>query len=446
LNTTHLPRDASAILSGKLLHNDVNADENKFTEAHLLACERLQEHEEFANSEPRRLHSLALAPAFLFLLADMVEDADSSKTTSLFVEALNSKDHFFEIYCSNLVKSEEIIQAGMIRAGGMKRKVHEVKDEDAAIDGEPTLDEKLQMLMDDFKNTEMIEKNKFIRIVNKNSLAVAHTRLNENGKKGWSKLNISKKESGPSKNNGFIRDGVEELTDFKGDVYVTKVSKVFPLKNMSEDLKRKVKNVLSYDKDEDSEDEDIEENEYVTQSQDFPPYSQSKTSDTHVYCKSCYFQTRNKGEMKNHMKTHPRCHVCGVQCIDKSEQLRHIELNHQTFKCGVCRKDVKIAGRDEHMKSHIYDKAFEKGIKKGKVNKVKKVGSELEAEQIEKKDTKTTGYSIFRHETCEKLRGTKHRKGELMKAVNAEWAAAKKDCRNNAYEERAAKLTFVSMQ
>ena len=143
LNTTHLPRDASAILSGKLLHNDVNADENKFTEAHLLACERLQEHEEFANSEPRRLHSLALAPAFLFLLADMVEDADSSKTTSLFVEALNSKDHFFEIYCSNLVKSEEIIQAGMIRAGGMKRKVHEVEDEDAAIDGEPTLDEKL---------------------------------------------------------------------------------------------------------------------------------------------------------------------------------------------------------------------------------------------------------------------------------------------------------------
>ena len=143
MNTTPLPRDASAILSGKLLHNDVNADENKFTEAHLLACERLQEHEEFASSEPRRLHSLALAPAFLFLLADMVEDADSSKTTSLFVEALNSKDHFFEIYCSNLVKSEEIIQAGMIRAGGMKRKVHEVEDEDAAIDGEPTLDEKL---------------------------------------------------------------------------------------------------------------------------------------------------------------------------------------------------------------------------------------------------------------------------------------------------------------
>ena len=47
-----------------------------------------------------------------------------------------------------------------------------------------------------------------------------------------------------------------ELTDFKGDVYVAKVSKVFPLKNMSEDLKRKVKNVLSYNRDEDSEDED----------------------------------------------------------------------------------------------------------------------------------------------------------------------------------------------
>ena len=71
---------------------------------------------------------------------------------------------------------------------------------------------------------------------------------------------------------------------------------------------------------------------------------------------------------------------------------------------------------------------------------MKKVGSELEAEQIEKKDTKTTGYSIFRHETCEKLRGTKHGKGELMKAVNAEWAAAKKDGRNNAYDERAAKI------
>ena len=147
MNSTNLPRNAAAVLASKLLHSNVNSEDSEFIEAHLLACERLMELDEYSDCEPRRLHSLSLAPAFLYLLAGMLEAADNPKTTGLCVEALNSKEH---IYTNNLFKSEEIINEGMKIPESRKRKVTEVEEEDEAIDV-GTLDDKLEKLLGNFR-------------------------------------------------------------------------------------------------------------------------------------------------------------------------------------------------------------------------------------------------------------------------------------------------------
>jgi hypothetical protein len=402
----------------------------------------LVEVEAFVNTDSRKLQSLALNPSLVFLLSDLVEESEDEHTKALFAEALNSKEEYFILYAKSAMKADEILDE-MDKSRGKKRKYTETLDEVEDEIPLETIDDKLNKLLDELEEVPTSDVSKYLRLVNKNkSLAVAHTKLNEGVKDCWKKLKMTTKEAGKSVNNAFSKDNPKGTRE--KDFYITRVSKVFHIKDMGDQLRERVNKLFQLDSEfEDGTDDEKSEveNEFEKQSQDFPNFTQSKTSETLRKCKNCNFSSRDKDDMKDHEDSHPKCCLCGIRFPDDRQLERHVEAEHGTFTCDVCAKDINMKEKEGHVNSHKYDEAFEEGVKKGRVAKMKKVAKTKDNGETEKKKAKVTGYGLFRAEKMALLKGTLTGKGVLLKAVNEEWARAKADGRSKVYEERAAKET-----
>ena len=199
-------------------------------EKHLHTCELLSESK--PEYDARRLQSLALNPAMMFLLADMVEKANNEKTTKLFVEALNGKMEYFDMYVKNLEKSDKIIEVGK-RAGGRKRKFTDIEFEEEFVENmeNETTDEKLSKLLDYFEGVPLLNITKTVKVFDNKILAVAHTKLDDDDKK-WKRLEFSKKKVGKSVSKNFTKDDATEMVG--KDVHTCRVAKIFPLKDLNQ--------------------------------------------------------------------------------------------------------------------------------------------------------------------------------------------------------------------
>ena len=71
----------------------------------------------------------------------------------------------------------------------------------------------------------------------------------------------------------------------------------------------------------------------------------------------------------------------------------HIENNHKSYKCDICKKDVLEKEKKNHITKHANDKAFQEGIKKGKVSKMKSTKTAIEEKK--EKGKRETAYSMF---------------------------------------------------
>ena len=107
--------------------------------------------------------------------------------------------------------------------------------------------------------------------------------------------------------------------------------------------------------------------DHQSASQDFP-FTQSQTEETIKVCQVCRFATRNKLDLKDHMKTHHQCAQCGQFYLSKKELDYHVQ-NHMKVKCDLCSMDVRKDELFAHKFNHEKLKTFGRKVKKPKLEK-----------------------------------------------------------------------------
>ena len=139
-----------------------------------------------------------------------------------------------------------------------------------------TTDEKLSKLLDYFEGVPLLNITKTVKVFGNKILAVAHTKLDDDDKK-WKRLGFSKKKVGKSVSKNFTKDDATEMVG--KDVHTCRVAKIFPLKDLNPALRKKIRDIFKLTTPEDDDgDNEVDENDSIKPSQDFPNFSQSKTN------------------------------------------------------------------------------------------------------------------------------------------------------------------------
>ena len=289
------------------------------------------------------------------MIEEEVKEGGDDVVKQLFVEVFKDKDSFVENMVENLKKVGEV---ELEMTGGSKRTFSEM--DDYSVNEPEDLDAKIGELLDKFEGKDLVYVTKFFKVFSRNSqphLAVAHPR-------------IQKKAADLSYPISFkgnpLKTDCAALTNLDSDVMSGRgnTGPVFctlvPVKDLGESTRKRL-----YDRFNMEFDEDIEESTpEPSASQDFP-YHQSQTEETIKVCQVCRFTTRDKVELKEHMKTHCQCETCWKHFATPSDLDHHMQ-DHKKETCSECNKEIRKDEMVTHKMNHLKLKSFGKKTLKEK--------------------------------------------------------------------------------
>ena len=306
---------------------------------------------------PRKVKSNAHLYAAFRMIQEEVRETGDSVIEQLFVEIFNDHDSFVETLVDNLKKVEEV-ELEMV--GGVKRAIN---DDDDVPEEPADVNKTVETLLEKFAEKDLIFTTKFFKVTHKNNqpyFAVAHPRIQK--KAGELSYTISFK--GLS-----LKTDCVALTNMDADVMYGRENTgpafctLIALNDLAVDVKRKILDKFGMEIDESENGENYSE----SASQDFP-FTQSQTHDTIKVCQVCRFATRNKLELREHMKSHFQCDHCG-QFYSSKDELEHHSQNHMKVRCDICCLDVRKDELITHKFNHEKLKTFGKKVKKPRLEK-----------------------------------------------------------------------------
>ena len=385
--------------------------------------------------------SLQAIPLAIFLLIEEdVEEMEDEHLKALFVEAFGDREHFFNICIQELEKSESIIELHMDRTNFVERSVSVADDITDELEDEcipETQEDKISVLLDLFKDKDLVTLTKYIKVFNQNNrqiLGVVHAKVNSDYNKIFKKLKIEPDEEDVKHIKSFTKPNVDQISG-KGYLVAT-CCKIFHLKKFSRRLQDTILSLFNMEPIDDLNEEDAEE--ALAASQDFPEYSQSRTMSTLRICTICKFKTRNVGEYENHMVGHQKCKVCGLYFENEISLKMHDKSFHACKTCDNCGKEVLEINFKKHMNAHTIEKGYSKVVSQGKV-KASKSKAKTDNTSIKEKEKPSSGYRYFLKMTRPKLRNENPDASpqDMIKLLNAAWNREKENGRKKHWENAA---------
>ena len=297
-----------------------------------------------------------------FLIEKEVAESEDDISKELFVEAFGCRDDFIDTLMKALDRVDED-EAAMTEGMAMKVPAWiygdgETGEEDRATPATrpneaPAFDINRLVLdtLDIIKDLNIVDKTKYVKVFHtkETSLAIQHTKIKALAKqKGLDQPNFqAQKKNYPS----FVTLNTETFTKMSasashgssntGPGFCTAII----LSKLSAEVKLRVPEDFGLSNNEMLIDEAPEDDTMdidSTASQDYPEFSQSKSSETLKVCEICNYKTRSKFDFNKHMEGHPRCPVCKKTFKDEESVAAHIEV-HQTDKCNECGLNVAVS-------------------------------------------------------------------------------------------------------
>ena len=331
----------------------------------------------------------------------------------LFVEVFKDRESIIESLVENLKKVEEI---EVEMTGGLKRTFSELDDESAREQPED-LDAKIDELLTKFEQKELVHVTKFFKVISRNGqphLAVAHPRICK--KAGDLSYPINFK--------GFtLKTDSAALTNMDSDVMIGRGNTgpafctLVPVKDLGDETKRRLFTRFNMEYIDDIE----ETSAGPSASQDFP-YTQSQTEETIKVCQICCFATRDKMELKEHMKTHYQCETCCKYFSSKPELENHTP-EHMKEMCSECKKEIRKDEMVTHKMNHMKLKSFGRKILK------------------EKSVKPATGYGMWQSEERKRILETNPGMNfnDVSSELGRRWRLVSKECKN-VWKQKAVDL------
>ena len=321
----------------------------------------------------------------MFLLIEQdVEEMDDEELTALFVEVFGDREKFFNMCIRELEKAEAIINLHMDQANSCSR---DVVDEDSieCFEMPESREDKIQILLDLFKEKDLVTLTKYIKVFVQPKgkvLAVAHAKLNADFEKIFKKLKFRPDDDDIAHVKSFTKPDGDRMAG-KGSMTATSC-KIFKFSYFSRKFRENLLNLFNMNPEEHAEDDIVDEEIGVAQSQDHPTHVQSRTSNTLRLCSCCKFRTRNEMEFSNHMKEHSMCPECGLVFKNVTDLSHHHKSFHAKVDCSKCGKLILEVNLAKHMDGHLTENSYKKVVKRGKVSS-----------KTESKDAKITAYRVF---------------------------------------------------
>ena len=390
--------------------------------------------------------SLQAIPLAIFLLIEEdVEEIEDEHLKALFVEAFGDREHFFNICIKELEKSEAIIELHMDRTNLVERSASVTDDNTDEPDEEyiqETQEDKINVLLDLFKDKDLVSLTKYIKVFNQNNrqiLGVAHAKMNSDYNRLFKKLQLEPDEEDVKHIKSFTKPNVEQISG-KGCMVATSC-KIFYIKKFSRQLQDTILSLFSMEPIDDMLDEDSEE--ALAASQDFPEFSQSRTMSTLRICTICKFKTRNVEEYEDHMGGHQKCKECGLYFENETSLKLHDKSFHACKTCDKCGKEVLEINYKKHMNAHNIERGYSKVVSRGKV-KASKSKAKPDDASVKEKEKPSSGYRYFLRMTRPKLRNENPDASpqEMIKLLNTAWNIEKENGKKKHWENAAKEATF----
>ena len=136
------------------------------------------------------------------LIKEDVEAANDEEISALYVEAFGDNEKFFNVCLKEIEKAEVIIEAHMDRSNMQERDLPynmDDCDQDIANELPGTQEDRIQVLLNLFKDKDMVTLTKYIKIFGKGSsqiLGIAHAKLNADFNKAFKNLKLEPDDVG----------------------------------------------------------------------------------------------------------------------------------------------------------------------------------------------------------------------------------------------------------
>lgn len=406
-----LCRNFLAKMTAKFLKN--RGEKSKFQEKHQAACGILSEKKtEYGN---RKLKCYAMALCSFLLIEEEVEELGDKDIEKMFVEVYKDRTTFIDNLLWCFEKTDRLVE------NHVKRKLvnHDSLDLLAPAPCIHDPEATLASVLDLFNGKSIVETTNVVKGFTKKNgqqvIAVAHTKLKKTNAE-LAKHVKEIKEQVPD-----IKSGVNTFTKAKAERHIgasnteSKTSIEFPFAIFSEEMLDRVRKMFDMPANQQMQSNaDSDEDDEISQSQDYPGLYQSKGRDTMKFCDLCDFTTRMPAEMEHHVRNHPECCFCKKRLKTDEELEKHLE-DHETIKCNVCSKDISKEEHHSHRAMHENHQKQMKALEKGKVVKTKT-------------KSKITGYNIFVKEKFKEI-AEQHKdltNTDIMKIVGGKWKSMSK--------------------
>ena len=308
---------------------------------------------------PRKLKSNGHFYAIFRAIEEEVKETKDEIIEQLFVEVFKDKESIVESLVENLKKVEEVEDE---MTGGLKRTYSEIDDEPTREQPED-LDAKIDELLTKFELQELVHVTKFFKVISRNGqphLAVAHPRIQK--KAGHLSYPINFKGHA-------LKTDCAALTNLDSDVMSGRGNTgpafctLVPVKDLGDETKSRVFSRFNME----ILDEIDEPSAGPSASQDFP-FLQSQTEETIKVCQVCRYTTRDKIELKEHMKIHYQCETC-LKYFATKDELEHHLPEHEKEMCSECKNVIRKDEMMVHKMNHMKLKTFGKKLLKQKTVK-----------------------------------------------------------------------------
>ena len=236
----------------------------------------------------------AIPLAIFLMIEEDVEETEDEALKALFVEAFGDRQKFFNICIQELEKSEVIIDLHMDRTNLVETAESIAADDIEVEEFVPeTQEDKINVLLDLFKEKNLVTLTKYIKVFNQGScqiLGIAHAKMNSDFQKIFKRLQLKPDEEEVKHVKSFTKPNGDQMSG-KGSM-VTTSCKVFHIKKFSREFQLTILNLFNMDPIDDGVEENAEDALPSAASQDFPQHTQSRTMNTYRICSICKFKTR----------------------------------------------------------------------------------------------------------------------------------------------------------
>ena len=380
----------------------------------------------------RRLSSQAIPLAIFLLIEEDVQESNDDHIKALFVESFGDREKFFNVCIAELEKAEEIIEKHMDRSNY----VENTTDADELIEEEDdipeTQEDKIKLLLELFKEKDHLTLTKYMKIFNQGNtqiLGVAHAKINAEFAKAYKKLQFAPDEDEIKHVKSFTKPNATEASG--AGSMISTYCKIFHIKKFSRSFQDSLLTLFNMEPLDETE-VDVEED--LALSQDFPQHSQSRTKTMKI-CTTCKFKSRDPMEFENHMLLHPKCPHCGLYFHDDDSLKAHDKAFHALKVCVKCGKEVLESRLKKHMNGHQLEKGYSKVVSKGKVK-----ASKTKSTSDDPKESKpATAYRVFLKEMRPVVRNQHPDASpqEMIKLLNEAWNKEKAEGKKEVWEKKA---------